>query len=150
MDLKFTVNKHFDIFRKIAEMIEKFSPFPTKLDQGFEIEHIPIEISRILQKVSYQITIDNSRLVNKLKDELFRLAKSSKMTLEKYTLRDRGIRNFVQEFDEVVNRIKENEFYDTQSERYELANPESSSSRGINFERQNQKESALKGIFEPS
>jgi len=51
--------------------------------------------------------------VNKLKDELFRLAKSSKMTLEKYTLRDRGIRNFVQEFDEVVNRIKENEFYDT-------------------------------------
>ena len=44
------------------------------------------------------------------------------MTLEKYTLRDRGVCDFVQEFNQVIVRLKENDYYDSQSERYELFN----------------------------
>jgi hypothetical protein len=48
MDLKFMMTKHFDVFKKISDMVQKFSPFPTKSESEIEIEHIPIEISRIL------------------------------------------------------------------------------------------------------
>lgn len=113
MDLRFLVTKHFDVFRKITDMVQKFSPFPTEPRMEFEIDHIPIEISRILQKMSYQVTIDNSRLLNRLKDDVVKLAKSAKFVLEKYTLRDRGVCLFVQEFDQIVEKLKDNEYYDT-------------------------------------
>ena len=74
MDLRFSLNKQFDVFRKISDIMGKFSPFPTKPNLEFEIDLIPVEISRILQKMDYKITIDNSRLLNRLKDDVFMLS----------------------------------------------------------------------------
>lgn len=97
--------------------MQKYSPLTWNENKYLSLELIPIELSRIFQKFSYQNTIDSSRLYNKLKYDVINLKQLATCTVDKYMLRDKSICDFNLEFESIIQRLHDNEYYDSFSER---------------------------------
>ena len=100
--------------------MQKYSPLTWNENKYLSLELIPIELSRIFQKFSYQNTIDSSRLYNKLKYDVINLKQLATCTVDKYMLRDKSICDFNLEFESIIQRLHDNEYYDSFSERQQI------------------------------
>lgn len=119
IQLKYELNRYKDTLNKIKNTILRHSPvkMKSKSDLSSEIDMIPIELSRIFQKLAYQSAIDNSRLYNLMKNDIMRLKELGTRTIDKYTLRDKGVCKFNQDFDDIITKFEQHEYYDSDSQR---------------------------------